>query len=87
MPPRRLGGSERAAPRGPRGPALAPPGPQVSPQPPSAITVLGKTRSPWKMGARGHEVMEKEERRWSRGDRYTGPQDLGPGGLRVASCL
>ena len=39
------------------------------------------------MGAGGHEVMEKEERPWSRGDRHTGPQDSGPGVLRVVSCL
>lgn len=38
------------------------------------------------MGARGQEVMEEEERRWSREDRYSGPQDSGPGGPRVASC-
>lgn len=85
-PPRHLGGSERAAPRGPRGPALAPPGPQVSPQPPSAITVLGKNEVSLEDGGQGAGGDGGGGASLVEGDRYSGPQDSGPGGPKVASC-
>lgn len=71
MPPRRLGGSG-AQPRGPAAQHSPPPGPQVGH---SLLCHHGSRKNEVSLedGARGHEVMEKEERRWS-GDRYTGPK-------------